>query len=209
MKPTPLQRGYLKFIRDYVAVHREAPAEADMEKFFQVSPPAVHRMVVALTEKGLITRVPGQARSIRLVGEHVPEEDTEEALPIRPHGEIYAPLDPEIAPLVGALRGDGGVLTMGSCWGHGKEPAYVDLAVEGIAGLHMFVERLNQVDREVGPEAILDVALNWSHEVATACAFEVFPNWIMLSLKIEGVGRNGAPSAALLKRIAMHWGKGR
>jgi repressor LexA len=54
--PTPLQRAYLDFIRDYMAVHREAPAETDMQKFFGTSPPAVHRMVVALAEKGPVSK---------------------------------------------------------------------------------------------------------------------------------------------------------
>ncbi len=146
VKPTPLQRAYLKFIGDYVAVHQQAPAEADMEKFFQVSPPAVHRMVVALADKGLITRVPGQARSIRLV-EELHEE--EEPLPSRPADHLTAHLDPEIAPLVEALRSDRRIVTKGSCWGHGKKPFYVDLAVEGVEGLRVFVERLNRVDRKV------------------------------------------------------------
>ena len=37
--------------------------------------------------------------------------------------------------------------------------------------------------------------------VVTACAFDIFPNWIMFSLCVEGAGRKGAPSAALLKKI--------
>lgn len=200
MKPTQRQQAYLAFIRNYVAVHREAPAEADMEKFFQVSPPAVHRMVVALADKGLITRVPGKARSIRIVEQAY--DDVEEPLPSRPPDHLTEPLDPEIAPLVEALRADRPVVTKSSCWGHGKQPASIDLAVEGIEGLHMFVERLNRVDRKVTREALLNVSLNWSHEVVTACAFNIFPNWIMLSLHIEGVGSKGAPSVALLKKIA-------
>ena len=51
-------------------------------------------------------------------------------------------------------------------------------------------------------EAYFDVDLNWSEEVVTACNFEIFPTWIMVSLKIEGTGRRGAPSAALLKNVA-------
>lgn len=45
---TPLQLTYLQFIRDYIALHRQAPAEADMQAYFRVSPPSVHRMVVVL-----------------------------------------------------------------------------------------------------------------------------------------------------------------
>ena len=41
--------------------------------------------------------------------------------------------------------------------------------------MRVFVERINEVDREIEPDGILDVALNWSEEVATACAFDVYP----------------------------------
>jgi len=37
-----------------------------MQRFFRVSGPAVHQMVVALAKAGLITRQPGAPRSIRL-----------------------------------------------------------------------------------------------------------------------------------------------
>jgi len=38
-----------------------------MERYFQVSPPAVHEMIKALERNVLIERTPGQARSIRLL----------------------------------------------------------------------------------------------------------------------------------------------
>jgi hypothetical protein len=38
-----------------------------MERYFRVSPPAVHRMVLALEKRGLVSRVPGQARSVRVL----------------------------------------------------------------------------------------------------------------------------------------------
>ncbi len=63
---TPKQGQYLAFIYAYTKIHRMAPAEADMERFFRVSPPAVHSMVLALERADLITRTPRQARSIRL-----------------------------------------------------------------------------------------------------------------------------------------------
>jgi hypothetical protein len=119
-----------------------------------------------------------------------------------PLGEITEPLDPEIAPLVEALRVDSRVVTKASCWGHGKKPAYIDLAVEGMEGLRAFVERVNHVDRLVRTEAWFDIALNWSEEVATSCVFDVFPDWIMLSWRIQGRGRGESPSADLLSRIA-------
>jgi Mn-dependent DtxR family transcriptional regulator len=64
---TEKQGQYLAFIYAYLTLHGRSPAEADMERFFQVTPPSVHRMVVELEHKGLIRRQPGQARSIELL----------------------------------------------------------------------------------------------------------------------------------------------
>jgi DNA-binding MarR family transcriptional regulator len=63
---TPKQGQYLAFIHSYIVMNGRSPAEADMQRFFQVTPPSVHRMVVELEQKGLISRIPGAARSIRL-----------------------------------------------------------------------------------------------------------------------------------------------
>jgi Mn-dependent DtxR family transcriptional regulator len=63
---TEKQGQYLAFIRTYLQLHRRAPAEADMEAYFRVTPPSVHRMVVELERRGLIRRIPGKARSIEL-----------------------------------------------------------------------------------------------------------------------------------------------
>ena len=63
---TELQGQYLAFIHAYVQLNGRSPAEADMEKFFRVTPPSVHRMVVELERRGLIRRVARQARSIEL-----------------------------------------------------------------------------------------------------------------------------------------------
>ncbi|MGH9318920.1 MAG: LexA family protein [Vicinamibacteria bacterium] len=64
---TALQGQYLAFIRAYTLIHRVAPAEADMQRFFRVTPPSVHRMVLVLEERGLVHRVPGKARSLRIL----------------------------------------------------------------------------------------------------------------------------------------------
>ena len=64
---TELQGQYLAFIHAYTKIHRRPPAEADMQRFFEVTPPSVHRMVVELEKRGLIRRQPGQARSIELL----------------------------------------------------------------------------------------------------------------------------------------------
>lgn len=64
---TELQGQYLAFIHAYTKVNGVAPAEADMQRYFRVSPPSVHQMVLTLERKGLIARVPGEARSIRVL----------------------------------------------------------------------------------------------------------------------------------------------
>jgi Mn-dependent DtxR family transcriptional regulator len=61
---TEKQGQYLAFIYTYALVNGQAPAEADMQRFFGVSPPSVHRMIVELEARGLIRRVPRQPRSI-------------------------------------------------------------------------------------------------------------------------------------------------
>ena len=63
---TPTQGQYLAFIYYYTKIHGIAPAEADIQRYFQTSPPAIHQMIVTLEKRGFICRVPGQARSINL-----------------------------------------------------------------------------------------------------------------------------------------------
>ena len=61
------QGQYLAFIYNYTVMHGVAPAEADIRQFFGASPPTIHQMIVKLEEKGLISRIPRQARSIKLL----------------------------------------------------------------------------------------------------------------------------------------------
>jgi len=71
---TAKQGQYLAFIYNYTKIHCQAPAELDLERYFQASPPAIHDMIKTLERNGLIGRTPGQARSIRLLvqPEHLP-----------------------------------------------------------------------------------------------------------------------------------------
>lgn len=64
---TDKQGQYLAFIYTYSHMFRRPPAEADMQRHFQVSPPSVHQMVVTLERAGLIRRQPGVPRSIELL----------------------------------------------------------------------------------------------------------------------------------------------
>ena len=64
---TEKQGQYLAFIYTYAHVFRRPPAEADMQRHFQVTPPTVHQMIVTLERNGLIRRQPGVARSIQIL----------------------------------------------------------------------------------------------------------------------------------------------
>jgi DNA-binding MarR family transcriptional regulator len=64
---TDTQGQYLAFIHTYRKLHRRAPAETDFQDYFRVTPPTAHRMIVTLTERGLIQRRPGEARTIELL----------------------------------------------------------------------------------------------------------------------------------------------
>jgi repressor LexA len=66
-KYTQKQGQYLAFINAYSILHRRPPAEADMQRYFEVTAPSVHQMVLTLERRGLIERVLGQPRSIRIL----------------------------------------------------------------------------------------------------------------------------------------------
>ena len=72
---TARQGQYLAFIYYYTKIHRQSPAEADMQRYFQVSPSAVHQMILSLEKLGLIERIPGQGRSLKrlLAREQLPD----------------------------------------------------------------------------------------------------------------------------------------
>jgi Mn-dependent DtxR family transcriptional regulator len=48
---THLQGQYLAFIHTYAKLNRQAPAEADIQRYFGVTPPVVHQMVLTLHKK--------------------------------------------------------------------------------------------------------------------------------------------------------------
>ena len=67
MEFTKKQGQYIAFIHNYTKINGRPPAEADMQRHFRVTAPSVHQMVLTLERRGLIGRVPGQPRSIRLL----------------------------------------------------------------------------------------------------------------------------------------------
>jgi repressor LexA len=77
MKFTRKQGQYVAFIYNYTRIHGRLPAEFDMEMYFRVSAPSVHQMVLTLEKNGLISRTPGQARSVcvRVPKEEIPQLD--------------------------------------------------------------------------------------------------------------------------------------
>ncbi len=103
MKPpyTPRQGHFLAYINHYITLHGRPPAEAEMMQFFQVTPPSVHQMILTLERRGLISRMPGQARSItlRLPAEKLPPlhaaTATATIYPPPPKTDDHAALDTE------------------------------------------------------------------------------------------------------------------
>jgi DNA-binding MarR family transcriptional regulator len=64
---TAKQGQYLAFIWAYSQINRRAPAEADFQRYFKVTAPSVHQMLAKLEQLGLIEKLPGIARSIKLL----------------------------------------------------------------------------------------------------------------------------------------------
>jgi DNA-binding MarR family transcriptional regulator len=64
---TEKQGQYLAFIWAYSLLNGRPPAERDMQRYFRVTAPSVHQMVLNLERVGLIRRQPGLARSIELL----------------------------------------------------------------------------------------------------------------------------------------------
>jgi Mn-dependent DtxR family transcriptional regulator len=77
---TEKQGQYLAFIYTYVLLNRQPPAEADFQRFFCVTPPSVHQMILQLERLGFIRRTPRQARSIELL---VPDDELPRLQPIK------------------------------------------------------------------------------------------------------------------------------
>ena len=67
IKLTEKQGQYLSFIFSYIRLYKRSPAESDIQRYFKVSPPTVHQMVVKLESIGAIKRKVGVARSIQVL----------------------------------------------------------------------------------------------------------------------------------------------
>ena len=71
---TEKQGQYLAFIYNYTVIHGQPPSELDMQRFFRVTPPSVHQMVLKLEKRGFISRIPSKSRTIRVLvpPDHLP-----------------------------------------------------------------------------------------------------------------------------------------
>ncbi|WP_394847380.1 hypothetical protein LZC95_07935 [Pendulispora brunnea] len=113
----------------------------------------------------------------------------------KPPSRIAGRIDPEILPLVEALRADSDlVTTMCSCSGHDREPAYITLAVEPKAGYAHFFGRLSALDREFEDRIDFDVELMWEDAIEY--------DWIVVHWTIHGHNRARAPSQSVLAALA-------
>ncbi len=64
---TERQGDHLSFIHYYTRVNGQPPAESDIQRFFGVTPPTAHNMVIELERRGLLSRTPRAARSLRVL----------------------------------------------------------------------------------------------------------------------------------------------
>lgn len=70
-RAAPLATGK-RWPRYQISVPGRPPAQTDMQRFFRVTPPKVHRMVKQLETLGLLARQPGKARALRVL---LPEDE--------------------------------------------------------------------------------------------------------------------------------------
>lgn len=83
-KFTPRQGQYLAFIHAYTLVNGRPPAQADIQRFFRLTPPSVYYMLLTLEREGLISRRPGVPRSIAVLVDraHLPMLEPVPAQPV-------------------------------------------------------------------------------------------------------------------------------
>jgi len=61
---TEKEGQYLAFIHYYTKVNGIPPAQIDFQRYFKISPPSVHHMILKLEQKNLIHRIPNTPRSL-------------------------------------------------------------------------------------------------------------------------------------------------
>lgn len=88
---TPRQGQYLAFIHAYTLVNGRPPAQADMQRFFRLTPPSVHQMLLTLEKAALISRQPGVPRCIVVMIDpaQLPRLDPPDAQPVKTTVQRY------------------------------------------------------------------------------------------------------------------------
>lgn len=64
---TVRQGEYLSFIHSYTTKHGVSPSFEDIARHFGTAPPNVNGMIKTLERRGLLSRIPGAARSLRVL----------------------------------------------------------------------------------------------------------------------------------------------
>ena len=64
---TPRQGQYRAFIHAYTLVNERPPPQADIQRFFRLTPPSVYQMLLTLEREGLIARRAGVPRGIAVL----------------------------------------------------------------------------------------------------------------------------------------------
>ena len=66
--PTRQQGQFLAFIAEYMMRNQAgvAPSHADLQRFFNLTPPSVNSMLIRLERRGFVRRVPHKPRAIEL-----------------------------------------------------------------------------------------------------------------------------------------------
>lgn len=82
-QPTERQREYLAFIQSFTDRWGIPPSFEEIARHFGTTAPSVNGMVKTLEARGFISRVPGAARSLRVL---VPEESLRPAAPAKNAG---------------------------------------------------------------------------------------------------------------------------
>ena len=67
--PTRQQGQFLAFIHEYIMRNANgvAPSHADLQRYFDLTPPSVNSMLIRLEQKGFIRRIPHTARAIEII----------------------------------------------------------------------------------------------------------------------------------------------
>jgi SOS-response transcriptional repressor LexA len=96
VRPTRRQAEYLDFIRKFTERWGIPPSFIDIGRHFMTTQPSVNNMVKTLEARGFLTRIPGQARTLRVILPEDPEASTEAG----PHHPAPASDSAEVATAV-------------------------------------------------------------------------------------------------------------